>query len=202
MSRSRIAAAPGVAALVALLGTPGAYVRPGVRDENGPPPHLGAAQPGFQRGAIGDGEWSAFAFYCPPSCVPTDFNLIEGSEPEALDGSPPASGFGVWLGTEPGSFSALTRLTGLGTVSVWFVRWPELQEAIAEGELTILELASLDSLRVGTATFEDARSHVGPPSVTDRRAIRARVTLDGGGSLELLAAEDCAKGTDVRLNWK
>ena len=43
---------------------------------------------------------------------------------------------------------------GLGAVRVWFVSWPELQTAMADGVLTITELATLPSLKVGaTGSF-------------------------------------------------
>ncbi len=36
---------------------------------------------------------------------------------------------------------------------MWFVRWPELEAAVADDLLTIGELAALPSLTVGSASF-------------------------------------------------
>jgi hypothetical protein len=44
-----------------------------------------------------------------------------------------------------------TRLREAGPVPVWFISWPVLQAAAADGVLTITELASLPTLIIGSA---------------------------------------------------
>jgi len=46
-------------------------------------------------------------------------------------------------------------------VPIWFVRWPELQAAIADDELTIGELLSSPSLLMGSASFFEYVNQIG-----------------------------------------
>jgi hypothetical protein len=41
---------------------------------------------------------------------------------------------------------------GLGAAPVWFVRLPEIQAAVADGNLTIAEILAMPSLRKGFAS--------------------------------------------------
>ena len=45
------------------------------------------------------------------------------------------------------------KLHGRGAVPVWFVKWPELRDAVADGVLTITELDALPSHITGLASF-------------------------------------------------
>lgn len=99
--------------------------------------------------------WLAVPFYRSPSCVPEDFNLLDlfhfpGAGGPGAFGCPLLmSGF---LLTEPdaplGRFPRQVVLKGSGS-PLWFVRWADFQAAMADGSVTIGELAGLDPL-VGT----------------------------------------------------
>ena len=198
MQRRRVFAL-GLAALAAVVGTAWANVRLSIPEDVQPPAYLSPAGPGFQPGVIQDGQWAALVFYRPPECVPLGFNLLDWFDADAVDCPLLVSGFGVWEGTDTTVFPIMTQVKGLGAVPIWFVRWPELQEAMADGELTILELASLESLRVGSADHFEEQLHFQPPHPNSHSAIRASGTLSGGGSFALLAIENDLEWTEVRI---
>ena len=96
-------------------------------------------------------------FYRQPSCIPTDFNLLDffdfpdGSDLGAFDCQPPTTdNVSIWLNGPDVDFAPLrSKFTGLGAVPVWFARIEELEAAVADDVLTIGELAGLPSL-IGT----------------------------------------------------
>ena len=105
-------------------------------------------------------EWAAIPFYRDPESVPEDFNLLEFFRLPPINGG---SGFPAdrrrcrVLGRvppTPESKQAPTSLkyNGLGAVPIWFVSWPELQQAVADGQLTVPDLSSMQP-RKGTASF-------------------------------------------------
>jgi hypothetical protein len=103
-----------------------------------------------------DDEWAVIFFYRPPECVPEGFNLLDWFD---FSGNPFRAGCELlfeghanWrsLG-DP--YPADSLFQGTGNVPAWFVRWPELQAAVADDELTIVELTSLPSLVTGTASI-------------------------------------------------
>jgi hypothetical protein len=113
----------------------------------------------IERGLIHtDGEWAAIAFYRPPTCVRADFNLLDFFDVPAVFGcsaaDPYLDGFGLYR-NGPMNAPTQSRLqTVPGEVMpIWFVRWSELEAAIADDNLTIGELAALPSLIEGGATF-------------------------------------------------
>jgi len=99
-------------------------------------------------------EWAAIAFYRSPECIPGDFNLLDFLD---FSGTPALcqlhiAGRSNWISlADP--YPASSLFHGTGAVPVWFVRWPELQAAVADDVLTIGELAALPSLTVGSASF-------------------------------------------------
>ncbi len=100
-----------------------------------------------------DGTWAAIVFYCNPAYIPDDFNLLAFFAPEPVQNTT-VSGFML---VDPEAMAAggaprEINLHGDGAVPVWFVRWPELQGAMADDVLTVLDLEGLDSLVQGTAT--------------------------------------------------
>ena len=108
-----------------------------------------------------DGEWAAIAFYRPPECIRADFNLLEFFDiPAAFACNAPKPyliGFGIFKGEVP--FQLKLQLAPHQTMPVWFVRWSELQAAIADGTLTIGDLEALPSLLRGEATFYTETLH-------------------------------------------
>ncbi len=125
-------------------------------------PEQGPGVPAYARiqqgGVIQDGTWAAIVFYRVPECVPPDFNLLSFLDaPRAFGCALTVRGFEIWkngpppLSADQGPIQSESR--GLGAVPVWFVKWTELQTAIADGILTVSEMRTLPSLRIGTASF-------------------------------------------------
>ncbi len=99
-------------------------------------------------------EWAVVVFYRSPECIPDDFNLLDFLD---FSGSPflcdlHIEGRTTWVSLDD-PYPAAQFFRGTGSVPVWFVRWPELQGAVADDVLTIGELAALPSLIVGSASF-------------------------------------------------
>jgi hypothetical protein len=139
-----------------LLIAPGAYAK--IRTPGGGDlPIYARIEPGL---VIHTDDWAAIVFYRPPECVPEDFNLLDVYDwPESDDDlgafgcTPPTTdGFIIWSG-EPGLSNPIQiKLWGLGAVPVWFVAWPELEAALDDGSLTVLELQAMASLLKGSAS--------------------------------------------------
>jgi hypothetical protein len=161
---------------------------------NGPSP--------FLPGVINDGEWAAIPFYRPPEFVPPNFNLMDWFDPALEDCPILVEGFVVFPGTEPTGFPRSSQLRGTGAVPVWFVKWDELQAAMSDGELTILELASLDSLIVGTASKFEEELHYQPPHQVGHSTFTARGMLADGRTFEVLAVEVDLEYELVRIEFK
>lgn len=99
-------------------------------------------------------EWAVVVFYRSPECIPNDFNLLDFVD---FSGSPllcdlHIEGRSTWVSLDD-PYPASQFYQGTGAVPVWFVRWPELQSAVADDVLTVGELAALPSLTVGSASF-------------------------------------------------
>jgi hypothetical protein len=110
--------------------------------------------------AFTDGGWAAIPFYRDPACLAAnrpDFNLLLFFDVPAAWACPmTVHGFALWRG-EVGLGSPHTLIThGSGAVPVWFVPETAFLAAVADGELTIGELASLPGRLVGIASqFEE-----------------------------------------------
>jgi hypothetical protein len=91
-------------------------------------------------------DWAVVIFYRTPACVPADFNLLNSFDPppRPFSCALQIEGHSNWRSLDD-PFPAETLWHGTGTVPVWFVRWPELQAALADDELTVGELAGLPS---------------------------------------------------------
>jgi hypothetical protein len=108
-----------------------------------------------------DGNWVAIEIVRARRCIPEGFNLLRFADnpaafgctsliggrewwyPEDLDVLPN----GPWSRIPPFPFEA--RLTGLSGMLIYFVKLTELDAAISDGILTIVELERLPSLLVG-----------------------------------------------------
>ena len=138
---------------------------------------------------IQDGTWAAVVFYRLPECVPRDFNLLSFFDiPGAFACPLTVRGFEIWKnGPPPVDFAPIqTELRGLGAVPIWFARWNELQAAIADGTLTVAELWTMPSLRIGSANFFQESLHpVEAPA--------------GRGSLQIVAHGLLSNGTAFQL---
>lgn len=160
-------------------------------------------------------EWAVIVFYRPPECVPDDFNLLDFYAfpdefgPGAFGCTPPTTdGFIIWEG-EPGITPIQIKLHGLGVVPVWFVSWAELEMAVGDDELTIIELAGLSSLLVGTADFYSETLHPTGAAQVPMINYVARGYLEDGTPFHvhaLLVADkedpSIDKNTNVQITFK
>jgi hypothetical protein len=156
---------------------------------------------------IQDGTWAAIAFYRLPECVPRDFNLLSFFDiPRAFACPLTVRGFEIWKnGLPPVDFAPIqNELRGLGAVPVWFVRWSELQGAIADGTLTITELWTIPSLRIGTASFfQLSIQPVGAPATRGSLQIVAHGLLSNGTSFQLeVASPDQDSISSVKISFR
>ena len=107
--------------------------------------------------APSDGIWSAVIAYRQSDCVPEDYNLLLGLDfPTAFSCpmNPGFSGFEVWE-NPPGMdmAPAYYRLVADEPVPILFVLTNELLDAASDGELRVIDIEALPSLRVGMADF-------------------------------------------------
>ena len=108
--------------------------------------------------AIHNGQWAAIFFYRSPTCVPAGFNLLQLFNAPAAFGCPlPVEGFAVYdqAPPPPGVSPKQAKTFGLGAVPVWFVRWNDLQAAVADGVLTIQDLAQMNPIVGSAALFRE-----------------------------------------------
>jgi hypothetical protein len=147
-----------VAGLMLQLLSPVSSAYANVRtEEAGNLPYYARTDPPFSH----TDEWAIIVFYRPPECIPADFNLLDLFDiPGAFAcGSYTTDGFAIWK-NGPGIDDApiQQKLFGLGAVPVWFVPWPDLQNAIEDGILTIGDLQDMSPLN-GSASFYEETLH-------------------------------------------
>lgn len=206
MQRLRITAIAVVFAVLGLAGALWANVRLRIPEDIEPPYYTSGCGPSrFSDGTIfsvHDDEWAAIPFSRSPECVPVDFNLLDQFDIPAVFFCPLlVEGFTVWNDlSDPAPI--LEECHGLGAVPVWFVRWSELQTAMGDGELTILELASLDSLLVGTASLYQYQNHIHDVHQVSHLTVVAQGTLEDGRSFQLSAVEVGLELEEVRIDFE
>lgn len=197
--------APAILVVVGVLLIPASSVAANVRVEGG------GVVPFYARIERGEvfhtDDWAAIVFYRPPACVPVDFNLLAFFDaPRAFGCTPPTvDGFTIWKngpGIDPAPIQS--ELRGLGAVPVWFVSWPELQAAIADGVLTIGELAALPSRVIGSAGFYQETLHPEQAARNGKIEFVARGALEDGRSFQVQAALNHAAGrlTHMRIVFR
>jgi hypothetical protein len=146
-------AALGLALVVAAAAAPGrAAVRLLVPDEDPGVPAYARIERAYVHHTE---EWAAIAFYRSPGCVRSTFNLLNFFDVPAVFGCPlTVHGFEVWENGGPPEDAAplQAKLRGNGAVPVWFVPWPALEAALADGKLKMPELLALEPL-MGTASY-------------------------------------------------
>lgn len=137
-------------------------------------------------------EWAAIPFYRNPSCVPSDFNLLEMFDvPRAFDCTLTVQGFEIWPvpPDQGGAGPSQGKYWGLGAVPIYFVSWPELQVAVADRGLTITELLDLPSLKIGSASFFSVDLHPsGGAANVPHIEISARGVLQDGRQFQFQVA--------------
>jgi hypothetical protein len=191
----------GVASAIALGATVGAVLLQAAVRVNFPSEVPGPPFYAFlERPPLGeifrDGDWAAIPFVRDPSCIPPTFNLLDTNDlvPAFGNVGPPraflcaltVNGFAIFKNGPPPIDPApiQTYYSGLGQVPVWFVRWTDLQAAIADDVLTIAELRSLPSLIVGSASFFEA---IGQPGTLRPQGF-------GNGKIEVVALGTLSDG--------
>ncbi len=174
----------GFVCLLAWVAAPSsAAVRTAIPAEDpGPPFYARVERPysgGVDGGVIHTDEWAAIVFYRDPTCVPSDFNLLDFFDiPGAFDCRLTVAGFEIWKHGPPPLDAAPmhVELREAGTVPVWFVSWAELQAAMADDVLTVDELLALPSLLQGSAASFHETLH---PTDGARRGNKLQITASG-----------------------
>jgi hypothetical protein len=157
-----------------------------------------------------DGEWAVIVFYRSPDCIPADFNLNEffhfpGNDgPGAFACAPPTTtSIEYWANgpqTDPAPLKAET--TGRGAVPVWFFALAEVEAALADGVVTIGELAESPSLLRGEAASYTELLHPGQSNAQSLVQFRAEGTLEDGRSFMVdvsYGAPDVADHTTIEI---
>jgi hypothetical protein len=131
--------------------------------------------------AIQNGQWAAIIFYRSPNCVAPSFNLLRLFNPAAFGCPLTVEGFALYdqVPPPPGVSPKQAKTFGLGAVPVWFVRWADLQTAVADGVLTIQDLAAMNPI-VGSATFFRETLHPTETAQVPKLSIVARGTTATG----------------------
>lgn len=141
-------------------------------------------------------EWAVVFFYRSPECVPAEFNLLDFIDRSGRAFGCPLliEGHSNWRSFED-PYPADSLLQGRGDVPAWFVRWPELQAAVADGELTVPELEALPSLMIGTASFyhESIRNDIRGERDANE-SLAALGTLSDGRTFQVELAEKLHDG--------
>lgn len=156
----------------------------------------------FGRGfAPNDNGWAGIVFVRSPSCVPAGFNLLDwfDSPATAWACELTVEGEAWWHDVSaPPPFQQHER--GLGAVPVYFVRWSELQAAIADDVVTIGELEGLPSLLIGEASFLEHIVHnTNQPTNHGHETLVARGVLEDGRSFEFRYNEKFLPETDEHV---
>ena len=132
--------------------------------------------------------WAAIPFLRDPSCVPSDFNLLEGidlpnaQDPGAFGCALTIRGFEIWQAPPPeGSVPIAINAKGIDAVPIYFVSVPDIETAIADKVLTISELNALPSLRIGHAAVFSMEVHASLPYGTPGIEVSATGLLQDGG---------------------
>lgn len=135
-----------------------------------------------------DGERVVIVFYRQPDCIPADFNLNQffhfpgEDSPGAYACAPPTvKVFETWetaLGEGPAPLVAESMATG--AVPVWFFSAEEIEMALADGVVTIGDLADLPSRQVGTASTYNELLHPSQSNEDPLIQFTAEGTLEDG----------------------
>lgn len=156
------------------------------------PPFYTVLEPGF---VPHTDEWAAIFFVRQTSCVPPGFNLLTVVNIPAVFGcSLTVEGHAIWRNAPPpvDSVPMQVVLHGTGEVPVWFVSWPELQDAMDDGVLTTTELSALPSRLVGSASFFKEVQQPGP----------YRPQGPGNGKIELNASGTLTDGRGFSVQMR
>jgi len=190
-------------AIVASLGAPKVeaierYIAP---DQSAGGPFYARLERGFVH--MTD-KWVAVAFYREPSCVRAGFNLLnffDFANIPAIFGCPlTVHGLEIWKnGVASDTGPMQSKLFGNGAVPVWFVSVSDFNAAVADNRVTIVELASLSSLRKGYATFFEETLHPAGSARQTMLHISSYGWLEDGARFQYRATEAGGVLTTVQI---
>jgi hypothetical protein len=157
-----------------------------------------------------NGEWAVIVFYRSPECIPADFNLNQffhfpgDSGPGAFACTPPTTTSIEYWATGPETDPAplVAETTGRGAVPVWFIALAEVEAALADGVVTIGELAESPSLLKGEAASYTELLHPGQSNPQTLVQFTAEGTLEDGRSFMVdvsFGAPDVADHTTIEI---
>jgi len=181
-----------IAGVLALASSPRAAVRLLIPSQDPGPPFYASIDrpPGGQ--IFQDGVWAAIPFLRDPDCVEPDSNLIVAFDLRAFGCSLSVNGFAIYKNGPPpiDPVPVYALLRGNGAVPIWFVRWSELQAAIADDVLYIEDLRSLPSLVIGSASFFEFVNQIGV----------LRPQGPGNGKIEIASSGALNDGRDFQFS--
>lgn len=157
-----------------------------------------------------DGEWTVIVFYRPPDCIPADFNLNQffhfpgDSGPGAFACTPPTTtSVEYWAnGPETDPAPLIAEMTGRGAVPVWFILQAEVEAAMADGVVTIGELAESPSVLKGEAANYTELLHPGQSNAQSLIQFTAEGALEDGRTFMVdvsYGAQDVADHTTIEI---
>jgi hypothetical protein len=132
-------------------------------------------------------EWAVIIFYRPTECIPAGFNLLDFFDIPGAFGCGPqtTAGFAIWKnGPEIDPSPIHSKLFGLGAVPVWFVPWPALESAIAEGALYMSDLEGMAPL-IGSASYYQETLHPSGSNHPSMGENVARGVLEDGRTFDV-----------------
>lgn len=146
-----------------------------------------------------DGQWAAMVMYRQRDCIPDDFNLLEIFDVPAAFGCPlnNLTGYEVYEnapGVDPAPIHS--RLTGAGSVPVWFVHLAAFEQAAADGVITIADFEAMPSLRIASADFYDELLRPSQSNPAGFIHITARGSFDNGDRFRLTYTINGAYGPE------
>jgi hypothetical protein len=161
-------------------------------DEDPGPPFYTLIEPNFLPHTD---QWAPIVFVRDPTCVASNFNLLlQLAVPQAFGCRATVEGHVTYKNgpppIDPTPWQVVMR--DAGGVPIWFAPWPALQGAIADGVLTLPELAAIPGLRIGTATMFQMTQQLGV----------MRPQGPGNGKIELVARGSLQDGTSFSVELR
>lgn len=135
-------------------------------------------------GSLTDGRWVVIPFWRPLDTIPTDHNLLQTFDEDAIDLPLLVNGFARLRDGLPPSWEARGN-----AVPFVFVRETDFLEAVDDHELTIAELLRLPSTRLGTASFYQEQNHIFGIHPVSHYAMVARGRLKDGRTFRVQFVE-------------
>jgi hypothetical protein len=149
-------------------------------------------------------DWVAIAFYRDPSCVRTNFNLLNffdfANIPAIFSCPLTVHGFELWGDPASDPAPMQSKLQGNGAVPVWFVSSADFQAALPG--ITMTELLAMPSLMQGVATSFTETLHPLGSAVQSMLQIVASGFLPDGRTFDFVAVEAAAELRYVRIDFR